>query len=803
MGTVRNVPLDLPPGPAIHAGLASEMSELPLWYNSLLPKTVVPEALRPYIKGRRYLSTKQVPSCLILRCAGSQSVGKNRDNLLRGGFTIQEMDKDTRETRDLTVRRLIGDDPITAGTLAEVLTTSAEIADMQAIDDGAFLDSDFESSGSETENIPAVLEETARNGIRYRANARYRVKYDDPWKIHAGYRLGESLGEVPEITLWSGDGIRLQDPLPARLLGPNWEGSPKSKVRFSAIVAHDVKLHVVYKHTHWGQRLHELCNEPGGRYLSWARTLRTRINRFLNGSTDPCMSKSQIETFFEGHSPNRKARSERFIEMLKTVDGIFLQRYLCYPEEVWTWQRFDMFTLGNISYLIGDEFLDGVMTDKAISVSTAYSQLKASRKWFKEALHRGSLDSSPSGMDSIPKWCRQFANVWKRANCSTGPRRVYLIGILSQTRGCGTPPPLVILQSKVKFLRTIGRERPPEPASAGLLRRAALREILKELPDSAFTGLATKSRVTVSTSSSWEKTRREGGTIEAAREILASLPIGEQVPVRNLDTGRIESYKNIGDFDSTGEAVFWLALDHTLRTPPDLLKQAFLTMVKEPGKARSVTKARACLKIVLDLVNKIVSSPLEKGIRSSTSGMGKANHGWNLFCRLMSDEVRDMVFSLDTREENAYEGYVERTDTFKDLFMSSTDYEEATDQLSHEVARDLGEAWMTKCGIPRLLRALVSKTCFQPREVFFHASGVLRSLGTARPEYGPDIRSVRLVCGVLMGDPLTKVVLHLVNVVTRRVGSRLFDADFYDNFVNASQAYEKFRLGYDKCLTGK
>jgi hypothetical protein len=370
--------------------------------------------------------------------------------------------------------------------------------------------------------------------------------------------------------------------------------------------------------------------------------------------------------------------------------------------------------------------------------------------------------------------------------------------VLSQTRGCGTPPPLVVLQSKVKFLKTIGQKKPAETRTIRALRRAALSEILSGLDDSAFTGLATKARVTVSTSASWEKTRKDGGTIEAARELLASLPVGECIPVRDLHTGRIELYKSRESFDSTGEVLFWIALDHTLRTPLRTLKTAFLTMVKEPGKARTVTKARACLKIVLDLVNKLVSSPLEKGIRSSASGMGKANHGWNLFCRMMSDDLRDMVFSLDHREEDAYEGYVERTDTFKALYTSSTDYKEATDQLCHEAARDRGQAWMTKCGIPPVLEGIVLETCFSPREVFFHAEGVLKTIGTPRPEMGLNIRSVTLVTGVLMGDPLTKVVLHLTNVEARHIGSRLHDADFYNKFANANQASESFRRGLEK-----
>jgi len=723
-------------------------------------------------------------------------VTKNRDTLIRCGFTLSEKQRDSPEERDLTVRRTVEGLLSPSGSLAEILMEAAEVSDIMHQNDGALLDSESESSGSETEEPGRVIGGQAREHIRFRKDSRYRLKYDDPWKIHAGYRLGDKLDLNPEITVWSGDGIRLQDPLPAKVLGPNWNGSAKSKVRFSSIASHEVKLHVVYRHTHWGKALAKMCNTPG-HYMSWARTLRTRINRFLNGSTDPCMSAGQLKTLFEEHTPSLKARSLRFIEMLKTVDGIFTQRYLCYPEEVWTWERFDLFTLGNISFLIGDEFLDGVLTTEGASINTAYSQLKASRKWFKEAAHRGNLEHALANMAERPShWCRQFVNVWKRANTEVGPRRTYVIGILSQTRGCGTPPPVVVLQSKVDFLKAITLERPAmSPTQRGLMR-AALNEVLNELDDSAFTGLATKSRITVSTSSSWEKTRKEGGTIEAAREILASLPIGEGVPIRDLNTGRIEMYKDKSSFDSTGEVVFWLALDHVLRSPTRELKYAFLTMVKEPGKARTVTKARACLKIVLDLVNKLVSSPLEKGVRSSTSGMGKANHGWNLFCRLMSDEVKDMVFSLDSREEDAYEGYVERTDTFKALYMSSTDYKNATDLMRLEVGSDLGQAWMRKCGIPPVLRGIVQKTCYEPREVFFHASGVMNNYGVPRPEMGPNIRSALMVGGVLMGDPITKVVLHLTNVVTRRIGSRLFDHDFYDKFPNGGEAEESFRRGF-------
>jgi len=210
--------------------------------------------------------------------------------------------------------------------------------------------------------------------------------------------------------------------------------------------------------------------------------------------------------------------------------------------------------------------------------------------------------------------------------------------------------------------------------------------------------------------------------------------------------------------------------------------------VKEPGKARSVTKARACLKIVLDLVSKLCSEPLAKGIRSSQSGMSASNHGWNFFNSFTNELEKNEVFSLLSREETSFEGYVERTDTFEDLFVSSTDYSEATDLLQHTVGRDLGIPWMTKCGIPRVLQGIVVETCYKPRQIYFKATGLLADLGD--PTDAKDIRVVTLRRGVLMGDPLTKPVLHLVNVCDRLLQKRIIDPDFYSRLSNYNQLAE-------------
>jgi hypothetical protein len=242
--------------------------------------------------------------------------------------------------------------------------------------------------------------------------------------------------------------------------------------------------------------------------------------------------------------------------------------------------------------------------------------------------------------------------------------------------------------------------------------------------------------------------------------------------VIDLETMSLVTHKYLWDC-TEGEYIFWRCLEEVLAMPREELVKASLVMIREPGKARSVTKARATLKVVLDLVNGICSYPLKVGIESSNSGMGKANHGWNFF-RHFYGAWKDKVFDPISRSRSYTDetGSSVETTTFKDIFVSFTDYEEATDNMHHDVARIVGEMWMTKCGIPSVLRGIVHATCFNTRTILFNGSGPLKNIGDETAD--PGVRSIKMERGVLMGDPLTKVILHLVNIGVReltRIGS--------------------------------
>jgi len=339
---------------------------------------------------------------------------------------------------------------------------------------------------------------------------------------------------------------------------------------------------------------------------------------------------------------------------------------------------------------------------------------------------------------------------------------------LSQTRGMGTPPPLVVYQSKEKLLVTISTEPAPLTPVQRSLVMVGINRAVATIPDHAFSGLATKARITLSSSACWEVTKKDGGSIQAISDIIAGLHMGVKAKVIDLDTG-IYRYEVSHTEVEAGEYIFWRALEEVLKSPSSEISEVRALVVKEPGKARSVTKGKICLKIVLDVISKICSWPLKK-VPSSKSGMGMDAHGWNLFNEFYSKEYEDITFcrAKGTKTDSSPTGdRITQDVVYEQVFAECTDFENATDNMHHEVAQMFARKWMNLCGIPFVLRRIVEFSCFRPRKVHFSGRGIFSNIGTLSE--GTD-RYVILKRGIMMGDPLTKVILHLTNIAARELG---------------------------------
>jgi hypothetical protein len=610
-----------------------------------------------------------------------------------------------------------------------------------------------------------------------------RLIYEDPWKINAALIYADARGwKAPKVYVWSGDVVRLTDKIPVRCLGKDWNGRKDGTgVPFYDIAKDEVKDYVIFKKTHWGKYLQELSLDSECEEQLWAKNLKKRIKYLLRGKHDPRWNVESIVRFYgsRDYRPrSKKSRATRLLQLLLTTDGIFQQRYLAFPNEAWTWQKFDMFVLGCLSLLIGDEFHDGeLLEEQLLSEATAYAQLKGVRQSFKENANKGTLREL---LNATPIWEQPFFEIYRSCYeqsilSDDAYENSVIRGVLSQTRGAGTPPPLSVLQTKMKFIKTVTEvPQPLNPTERNLIR-STMREILNAAPDAAFTGLQTKAGVRAATSACYEKTREEGGTAQAIQDIVFEGSLGRPCIIMDLWTGERVEEKILNNC-TPGEYIFWRCLEEVLATAPDDLRKVYLIVVGEPGKGRAVTKGTACLKVVLDVINSLCSWTLQKAFKSSTSGMSKEAHGWNFFKSFFSD-FEEYVFDaaeIATEHVDASSKFV--TKLYRDIEILNTDLETATDFTHHEVAEIVGSEYMTKVGIPSVLKGIVLAVCFRPRTVEFLGNGVFSALG--EPSDKENVRKITLLRGVLMGDPLTKVILHLINISVRELSWRVNDLNW-------------------------
>jgi len=762
------------------------LSQCMTWYAYDQPTVDVPPGLEEANTSLQFLSTKQVASSTFLRKAPNSTVKAKLRHLYYSGFplTVQKdgqgpyVPVPPRGRPTLSVSSRSSLRTLLTEASSSQPTGSPTASRRESLRDEPIISDPLSHIEEDVRPLPDVLHLGPKD--------RVKIDYADPWKIHAIQSWYARVGKTPPVVhVWNGDTFRLSDKLPLSVLNHHRgeiSGNFTNQIRFSDVIDADLRVSILFKHTHWGKHLVRMRYDSSCKSQEWAKTLWGRIKNFLHGDPDPLWSKRTRSTFAQAKRPSASARSKRLIEVLKTIDGMFTGRFLACPEEVWTWQKYDTFVLWNLSYLLSDEFYDGVIPNQGMDIVSSYSQLKTVRKTLKYLGHtQATSDAVLAAEMDCPRWLRSMYKIYRLVYKRSGYQYLADINYLTQTRACGTPPPLVLLQSKYKFIRTVGTKPVPLSKETKRLVKAAVSEVIADIEPSNFTGLATKARITVNTSASWENTRKEGGTTQAIQDILADTVFGVRAKIIDLDTGQLDKYSSLEEL-GPGTYIFWRALEVVMSLTPEELRIAYLTVVTEPGKGRSITKGRACLKVVLDLVSRICATPLAKGLRSSVSGMSMTNQGWNLFRNLHSQILEKLVYHVDKTEVEEFGGYVKQTDHYRDLFASSTDFEEATDSMHHEVASILGPLWMRQCGIPKVLQGIVIATCYRPRTIVFTAHGALKTIGEP---YGEDLRAITLWQGVLMGDPLTKVVLHLLNASVRKLAQKATNVDFlrkvYDN----------------------
>jgi hypothetical protein len=503
------------------------------------------------------------------------------------------------------------------------------------------------------------------------------------------------------------------------------------------------------------------------------------IKSFLEGKPHPRWTREEKVKLYgltkEGtyNLRSAKMRNGRFLQMLTTVDGVIAQKLLGTPEIHWDWERFEKHVIFLIAKLLPEEFLDGEFpVEEILSYPSGYEDKKEFHNFFKLSCGRKEEDKMLERLkaDRRPLYKIFLPDIMVLMKIKNEDEVLIRRMIFSQKRGVGTPSARELTKTKIGFIKTV-TTRPESigPVCSGIIKDV-MRDVLAEIPDEALTGLSTKAGINVATNSAcFERMQKEDGNIQAINDLVYDGTMGKTAIVFDLETGEpVEEFSL--NIEEPGTYVFWRCIEEVLTTEMSTLSMIKLGAVRSPAKVRAFTKSKIAPKVVLDVVNGILAWVMSKGILTSTSGMEKESHAWNFFkemCRtpwMFEKEKRDEIEHLGPNRRNVSSFY-------KEVFAGSTDFTRATDEELFEVGEALILPYMKKVGIPAVLREIVIQSNLRPRVVLFPNKGCMSKYGS---DFGDGHHNfVVTERGIMMGDPVTKIILHLTNVVVRKAAVKI------------------------------
>jgi len=441
-----------------------------------------------------------------------------------------------------------------------------------------------------------------------------------------------------------------------------------------------------------------------------------------------------------GHAIGKTA-IHRLRTILSTIDGILMQICLCYPgEDHLSWDWVDKVTHALLRNLVPDYIRPGNNTD----TESSFEKIKRIRKSVKESGFHITKDVNDI---IIPRELSFFRRLLKPISDGKTPLDLYRISLLCQTRAAGVPPRTVYTKTKEKLVRIL-RTPPNEEVyqktrpyiKIGMEKihaRICAGKSQGELK-SLFSRCLNAAKVSLSDSAEMFTTTDSGGKLERAREVLSELGAIDEI---DLETGEKTGNVLTSMADTEGEMLFHWALGHFHLENPKAtydsnVMSVRLSLVSEMGKFRGISVSHLAHAMALHVFSHVGLEYL-KLIPSSESGVGAANHAWNFFKRMSQTNPRGEFVLGD-----------------EDVFLFSTDWETATDFMESKVTASILNHLCEVLGIPTWYRKVIICALTQPRQVeFYDNDHLLQRFFTGR--------------GTLMGDPGTKVVLHLYHLVCR------------------------------------
>jgi hypothetical protein len=485
---------------------------------------------------------------------------------------------------------------------------------------------------------------------------------------------------------------------------------------------------VLYSGTHWFRRLMRKTSRHGN--FNGVAVLRLLAGKSITGPerVDQLVSLPLVK------SGCHKLRS-----ILATVDGLVMQLVLSFPmwEELLSWDRMDQIINCLICQLLPDYFRKEIPENLS-----SFEKIKRLRGAIKE---QGFNPVGDISSIDIPREMSFFKVITDFMSDRKTPIDMYRVMVMSQTRAAGVPPRSVYLKSLQKIKETL--TEPPDRSryervkgyvatGIDMLHREMVESIGSESESERFWArVISRAKISLSDSGEFFTNSESGGKLEAARLVLSQ---NDKIPEVDLETGA-HTGRILGPDDQVGIRLFHWACNvfRDRKTIYDRnVMSVRVSLVAELAKYRAITVSHLAHAILLHVLSHVLLEYLS-AVPSSRSGIGAANHAWNFFKRLShKNPVGKFIFE-------------------KDVYVFSTDWEEATDWLDHLISQLIVNRLCNNVGIPTWYRQTVVFALCAPRQVeeVDQDSNTLSRYFTTR--------------GELMGDPVVKVILHICHLVAR------------------------------------
>jgi len=371
----------------------------------------------------------------------------------------------------------------------------------------------------------------------------------------------------------------------------------------------------------------------------------------------------------------------------------------------------------------------------------------------------------------------------------------FALSLLTQSRGLGYLPPRVALFQDQEYRSKLNMNDPnPRPEDLDLIREAIIREMesaripanslfqgedkLEYDDEIFFNQVLSETDMPVKKAASYETILQDGGKLEDCRQLIKmAIEHDLNIPIRDLRNNKITSYFKARDSKSYSKICFWLSyqlsleyidlinspvkrmnltyingLDYGPLFPLEKTKRflnAKILHIQEPAKQRNLTKSTSELTWFLTPMGKMLQSVLAH-LPDHHVGLRSTSDAWKFQQRLHPRGEGHFIF---------------KDNQVIDFKFISSDWTESTDNINKVIGLYHLKILANYVGAPAAYLELVMALLSLPQPV----EEIIRDdlYNYESPAFKGYIRR-----GFMMGNPVTKTILHLLHVSEKNLAKR-------------------------------